>query len=623
LSRILVLNEEVANQIAAGEVVERPASVVKELVENALDAGATTIDVQIKQGGLEQIIVSDNGSGMEPDDLPLAFLRHATSKLRQSQDLFGIKTLGFRGEALPSIASVAKVQVITRQADAAAGWQLTVNGGEVGELSACGAPVGTTVVVNELFYNTPARKSFMKSPPAEAGRIRELMTKMALAAPQVALRLRQDDRIVLETTGNNVLRDVILAIYGRETCEQLIAVDGSSSPVQIAGLIGRPELTRNNRRDQVFILNGRLVQCRSLSAVLGEAYRSLLPRGRYPVAFLHLTLPPESVDVNVHPAKIEVRLRDERQVAAVLHRVLRQALSSSGQEQAAATARMGRMSSGFGVQESLAQPMDEPIGSVDPALRPDIAAEEQTPLVPVSLQQVKQQLLGVESDWSCPYSSATGPMASEQPPGHVSQQDRQVSPPQSVSNHAYRLLGQALNSYLAVEREDGFWLVDQHAAHERIIYEQLSRAEGSWQTVQQLLVPYSLQAAPQEAAVLEQSEQELRDLGFDLQHFGGNTWLLRSLPQIYRGRFSPDQFRNLISDLADDWRTMKTLERREQLLIRLSCQGAIKAGQRMHNSEMIELLDQLWQTALPFTCPHGRPTAIRFSREQLFRMFHP
>ncbi len=619
MTKILVLNEEVANQIAAGEVVERPASVVKELVENALDAGATAIDVEIKQGGLEQIIVSDNGRGMEPDDLPVAFLRHATSKLRHSHDLFGIKTLGFRGEALPSIASVSKVQLITRQATASAGWRLTVNGGDVGKPSACGAPAGTTVIVDDLFYNTPARKSFMKSPPAEAGRIRELVARMSLAAPQVAFRLRQDGRTLLETTGNNLLRDTILAIYGRETAEQLIEVQGGATLVQIAGLIGRPELTRNNRRDQVFILNGRLVQCRSLSAVLGEAYRSLLPRGRYPVAFLHLTVPPETLDVNVHPAKIEVRLREERQVAAILHRVLTQTLSQSGQEQAAASARFGNATSGFSVKES-------PSGSADKAddgwTITSLAAQE-TPSVPINLQQIKQELLGVEPSWpaasSVPSRQRASGVSQSAP---VSQEDSGQPPAASVSRQPYRLLGQVLGSYLAVERSDAFLLVDQHAAHERIIYEQLSREDG-WQSVQQLLVPYSLQVGPLEAAVLEQSEEALAALGFDLQHFGGNTWLLRSLPQVYRGRFNPDQFRNLISDLADDWRSMKLLEHREQLLIRLACQGAIKAGQRMQHAEMVELLDQLWQTELPFTCPHGRPTAIRFSGEQLYQMFHP
>lgn len=620
MARISILAEDVANQIAAGEVVERPASVVKELVENSLDAGATRIDVEIYQGGLEQIVVSDNGCGLELEDLQLAFMRHATSKLRRSEDLFGIKTLGFRGEALPSIASVAKIQVTTREQSAPTGWRLAVQAGEQGTPEQCGAPVGTTIRVDSLFYNTPARRQFMKSATAESGRIRELIAHMALAAPQVAWRLRQDDRIVLETVGNNVLQDAILAIYGREVVEQVFAVEGGALPVRVSGLISRPELTRNNRRDQVFILNNRLVQCRSLSVVLSEAYRSLLPTGRHALAFLHLELPPETVDVNVHPAKTEIRLREERQVAAILHRVLRQALEMTGQAQAAATLPVERLSTAAGIRETSETPVN--LWQSRQIDNRPTDGEPEGQRVPISLQQVKQQLLGGAYSSSPPTAEAGTRQAERQSAEADWEQNQTELANEQAAPTAYRLLGQVQSSYLAVEREDGFWLVDQHAAHERVIYEQLSGQEqvGS---VQQLLLPYTLQLAPREAATLEENAPVLSALGFDLQHLGRHTWLLRSLPDVYRGRFRADRFADLVSELADDFRGTKQLDRRERALISLACQGAIKAGQRLHQAEMVELLDQLWQTKLPFTCPHGRPTAIRFSPEQLFRLFHP
>lgn len=610
MGRIQLLSDDVANQIAAGEVVERPASVVKELVENSLDAGATRVDIAISDGGLSRISISDDGCGLAEDDLCLAFSRHATSKLQRAEQLFEIRTLGFRGEALPSIASVARVQVLTREQSSPSGWQLSVAGGELGQVVACGAPVGTTITVADLFYNTPARRQFMKSAPSESGRIRELVARMALAAPQVAFRLEQDERIVLETIGNNSLDDAILALYGRDVLSQLIPVSGGAAGISISGLISRPELTRNNRRDQVMILNGRLVQCRSLAMVLAEAYRSLLPGGRHPLAFLRIDLPPETVDVNVHPQKTEVRLREERQVAGILHRVLRQALELAGGQQPAVSANLGLRS----------------VTAAGPAVggtMPTGSTVRETPEVPISLQQVKQQLyLGqswsgrtpgqphlTERETACAALLPEGPLAVGEPP-----------PPEP---QAYRLLGQVRQSYIAIERGDGFWLVDQHAAHERIIYQQLT-ATGRQLAVQQLLVPYTLQLAPREAATLESSLPELAALGFDLEPFGGQTWLLRSLPDVYRGGFRADLFGDLVSELADGWGSNQRPEQlRERWLINLSCRAAIKAGQRLHPAEMVELLDQLWRTNLPFTCPHGRPTAISFDNEQLFRMFHP
>lgn len=598
MAQIQVLPETIANQIAAGEVVERPASIVKELVENALDGGATRIDIEIENGGLDYIAVSDNGCGMSPEDAELAFQRHATSKLRTASDLFCITSLGFRGEALPSIASVAEVELITRQPTSNMGYKISLRGGQQLASSPWGAPPGTQVTVMELFYNTPARHKFLRSPVAEAGRLRDLVARLALAAPDVAFRLIQDGRIVLETPGNAKLSDAILAIHGREVVEQMIPVERQTAELTITGLISRPEITRNNRRDQVFIINGRLVQCRSLSVVLQEAYRSLLPSGRHPLAFLELSLPHNMVDVNVHPAKIEVRLSEERQIAAIVLRTLRDALQQEATMAAAAAARWSGSSTApiadtaFKRAEVRFVPRANEPG---PALAP-----QREPEVPISFYQHKQVPVATIAE-----------AVSEV----IEHETKLVSQP-------YKILGQALSSYIVIEREAGLWVVDQHAAHERIIYEQLI-AQPRGRIVNQLLVPYTFTVNGREAIVLERAQAELAGIGFEVEHFGGNTWALRSLPDVYKGRFKPDEFFDLLADWSDGWDGLKADEKRERVLIRVACAGAIKAGQRLHTAEMVELLDQLWHCDLPFTCPHGRPTALQFSGDQLFRLFHP
>lgn len=596
MGKIKVLPETVANQIAAGEVIERPASIVKELVENSIDAGATRIDVEIEAGGLQYIAVSDNGQGMSSDDAELAWQRHATSKLSTTDDLFCITSLGFRGEALPSIASVAEVELITRRPDSDQGHKINLRGGQQLHSTPWGAPPGTQVKVRDLFYNTPARQKFMKSPAAEAGRVRELVAKLALTAPAIAFRLSQDGRIVLETPGNAKLEDAVLAIYGPDTAKQMIAVARQTAELSITGLISRPELTRNNRRDQVFIINGRLVQCRILSVVLQEAYRSLLPGGRHALAFLELRLPHHAVDVNVHPAKIEVRLSEERQIAAIVLRTLRDALQQEAQVTAAAT-RWPGMGAVTG-SEPGRDPEPQTTAAELPLPRAEFSAPRE-PQVPISFYQHRQSF----------QSRIAEPRVEEQV---MTQETRQ----------SYRILGQVLNSYIVIERDNSLLIIDQHAAHERIIYEQLNR-QSQQQVVSQLLVPYTFSVSGREAAVLESAQVELAASGFDVESFGGNTWALRSLPDIYGVRFKPEEFVDLLADWADGWAGLKGEEKRERVHIRLACAGAIKAGTRMHTAEMIELLDRLWQCELPFTCPHGRPTALQFDGSKLFNLFHP
>lgn len=591
MARIHILSDDIANQIAAGEVVERPASVVKELVENAIDAGASRIDIDIREGGTKEITISDNGCGMSTEDACLAFERHATSKLQSTFDLFSISTLGFRGEALPSIASVARVTLISREQTADIGSKLMIDGGQRKPVVPWGTPTGTHISVADLFYNTPARRKFLSSPQAEAARVREVVARLALAVPQVAFRLTQDDRIVLETPGNNSLIDTILVIYGRDVASQLLKVQNSSSGVNVCGYISRPELTRHNRRDQIIILNGRVVQCRALSFVLEEAYRSLLPGKRHPLAFLAINLPSESVDVNVHPAKTEIRLREERQVSSIVLRILRTALQLEAEQVPVAAAKQAAPS--WDIQSRVVQ---ERVQTWIPTVKePPLPVTMYRSQEPTARTPIVESYCGLEAPLPTPEAKQAVP---------------------------YRLIGQVLNSYILVERDGGLLMVDQHASHERVIYEQLVAREEQRMT-QSLLVPLSLELAPREAALMDVLQAELAGLGFEVSHFGGNSWLLRSLPDIYRGHFRPEDFADLLADMTNGLSQLKPDELRERLLVRLACKTAIKAGQRLHNAEMIELLDRLWQCRLPYTCPHGRPTALSYSSDQLFRMFHP
>lgn len=602
MAQVQVLPEAIANQIAAGEVVERPASIVKELAENALDADATGIDIEIENGGLDKVVISDDGSGMSKEDAELAFLRHATSKLKTASDLFCIESLGFRGEAIPSIAAVAQVELTTRQPASDVGYKIIVRGGQKLNSSPWGTPPGTQIMVTDLFYNTPARHKFLKSPVAEAGRVRDLVAKLALTAPGVAFRLTQDGRIVLETPGNAKLSDAVLAIYGREVTEKMISVERQTAELKVAGLISRPELTRNNRRDQVFFINGRLVQCRSLSVVLQEAYRSLLPNGRHPLAFLELSLPHNMVDVNVHPAKIEVRLSEERQIAAIVLRTLRDAL----QQAATTTAAAGVQWTGTSARQAIPHDYAQGFTSNELQAKNEVAATVpiQQPDVPISFYHHKEVWPTVSIAEPADVVTVTNAEA-------------------KGSTLPYKVLGQVLASYIVIERDSGLWIVDQHAAHERVIYERLTNQPTRGGVVTQLLVPYTLEVSGREAIVLENAQAELAAIGFEVEHFGGNTWALRSIPDVYRARFKPDEFFDLLADWGEGWSGLKPDEKRERVLIRLACAGAIKAGQRLHTAEMVGLLDQLWQSKLPFTCPHGRPTALEFSAEQLFRLFHP
>lgn len=572
---IRVLASEVASQIAAGEVIERPASVVKELLENALDAGASEVAVEIRGGGSRLIRVIDNGAGIPPGEVELAFQRHATSKIASAEDLSHITTLGFRGEALPSIAAVAKVTLLTRPADEELGLSMLVQGGRVVKKERRGSPVGTIVTVENLFYNTPARRKFLKAEATEAGHSSDLVTRYAMAYPAVRFTLLNEGRTAFRSPGSGSLYEVLVAAYGLELAKQLLEIrEQGEGEVRISGYMGGPSTHRSNARGITLLVNGRWVRDPLLSHALREAYHTLLPSGRYPLAVLRIDLPPEEVDVNVHPAKAEVRFRSSGLIFEAIQRAARRTLSESAP---------------IPVLTRPAVPSTGPrIGRWIPAApRPEPGA------APRPQRELPAEAIAAEP---------AGEVGPKVPP--------------------LRVLGQLGLTYVIAEGPDGMYLIDQHAAHERVLYERLlgERAVRGINS-QSLLEPIPIELTPAQATTLEENPQALAAWGFDLEPFGGRQYLLRSMPAIL-GRVDPARaLREILDDAAREGPGVAGSGWEARFVIGLACHSAVRAGEALSESEMRELIRQLESTRSPRTCAHGRPTMIHLSQEQLEREF--
>ncbi len=566
---IRVLLPEVAARIAAGEVVERPASVVKELVENALDAGASRIAVEVKGGGLESIRVTDDGCGIAADDLELAFARHATSKLDDSPDLSRILTLGFRGEALPSIAAVAEVEMVSRPSGEEAAAYLRLRPEAPPEGGSRGAPVGTSVSVRRLFARQPARRKFLRSPGSEGNAVSGVVSHYALAYPEVRFSLSLDGRQGLNTSGSGELTDAVAAVYGANMAAAMLPVSSGEGPIVVQGLAAAPDVSRARGGYVSLFVNRRWVQSRRLTFAVEEAYQGLLMVGRHPVAVLDLRLPYEEVDVNVHPTKAEVRFRDESAIFAVLQRVVREALLA---ESPVPSASMG--------------------GRASPLA---LGGEASTlPLWRRARQRQEERL----------------------EPGVASGERAAATPSQALP--ALRVIGQFGGTYVVAEGPDGMYLIDQHAAHERVLYERFCRLRRDRAPeVQGLLEPVTVEVPPRQRALLAEEGGPLREHGFEIEPFGDGAYLLRSLP---RSLATADvgqtvlQFLELMLEEEEG-------DRRDRVAMSLACHGAVRAGKTLAVEEMRELVRQLEGSEAPNTCPHGRPTMIHMSGELLAREF--
>lgn len=580
MGKILLLDEITANQIAAGEVVERPAAAVKELVENALDAGAGRIDIYIEGGGLSLIRVVDDGSGIAPEDVPVSLQRHATSKIRNSDDLTRVLSLGFRGEALPSIASVSRFRMATRRPEDMAGTEIIVYGGKTVSVAETGCPSGTDVRVEELFFNTPARQKFMKSEGSEAARVTDTVERLALAWPGVSFSLTVNGKPQFITPGNGSLEDAAGQILGRQVMRQMLPLRWEGPLLTLRGYISRPSLCRANRNQQYFFVNRRPVRSPLLSDALQTAYHTYLPRNRFPVAVIALETDTSGVDVNVHPAKREVRFSQERDV-------YRQVLA--------------------GVKSAL--------GSVP------LTGEIRTFPVPAFRETAANlSLYDIPAGFGCAEPVSAPPTAvfetqTVMPAVHDLPKEKEVDRPFP----SMRLIGQYLATYILAQADNGdLYIVDQHAAHERVLYDIFRSDIASENLPVQETLPQVFELDSKTAAILSGALKNFEKLGLKFEIFGNNTFILRTVPLFFRHCLSYD---DLLEIIAAAEHTPEAVTMYDKVLQMMACKAAVKAGQSLDRTEMEKLLDNLAQTARPFTCPHGRPTALVFTEQSVAKNF--
>jgi DNA mismatch repair protein MutL len=593
---IRLLDPHTVNQIAAGEVVERPASVVKELVENAIDSGASRVEVDLVDSGRTLIRVSDDGCGMSIDDARMALQRHATSKISTSEDLLGVRTLGFRGEALPSIASVSRMTLSSATSDGLRS-VLHVEDSEIRIPEGKSGPKGTEIVVEDLFYNTPARLKFLKSNTTELGAIIETISRYAIGFPTVSFALSHNGQNILRTTGSGDLVDAISSVWGRDLARSLAEVDVMAAGLRITGFLSPPHVTKPTRSMQYVWVNGRPVRTRTLTAAIDQAYRDITPEKRYPVLALMIEADPAKVDVNVSPTKSEVKFQHEGAAFDALRVAVKTALMEHGM-----------------------MPSAEALGAVNEALaalRPPTNnwyANAQNPSFEANGGE-----RGVASfDAQRPFDTAVPmPFSGIEAP--------------NVSNERYpfgelieglRVLGQAMNTFIIAETARGIVIIDQHVAHERILYEYLCGLKGSSAIEKQsLLTPLTLELDRRSAILLNEKLDELRRIGFDLEPFGGESYLVRATPAAIRGKDPVKILRDLVDELVEVSVTRRLIPTREQIWITSACKMAVKSGDALSHAEMEKLIVDLASTENPYLCPHGRPITITLSRDELFRKF--
>ncbi len=599
---IRILPPEVASQIAAGEVVERPSSVVKELLENSIDAGARQITITTKGAGRQLIEVADDGSGILPEELPVAVARYATSKLSSAADLSHILTLGFRGEALASIGSVSILTITSRPEGGGVGARLRVEGGQLGEVQPVGAPAGTVVRVEDLFYNLPARMKFLKKESTERGLIDDLVTRYALAYPHVRFHLIQEGRPILQTSGNGNAREVLAALFGVDVARQMLEVMAEEESLHISGFITPISITRSNRREISYFVNGRPVQDPGLSTAVTQAYQNLLMVGRYPISILFLGMDPEAVDVNVHPAKAEVRFRERDRVFSGVQRAVRRALLAHTPVPGMDADAFPTPSWGF----------DASITEAGEAIaRPE----------PSRSREAFASFVESQMEASGPLAEDFGRHSTIPPEAPLGDAQTLASPALPArSMGLLRLIGQVAGTYLVAEGPDGLYLIDQHAAHERILFERFMKQRSQEVPSQSLMPAATVELSPASARLLAEQIPLLTQFGFQVESFGPATFLVRAIPAILADSDPRAALRVIVEDFEEDETPLQN-EIEARIIARVCKRAAVKAGHKLSPEEQRTLLDELEKCQSPRTCPHGRPTMIHISVDLLERQF--
>ena len=603
MSRIHLLPEEVASQVAAGEVIERPASVVKELVENSLDAQATRIEVAIKRGGSSQIVVVDDGTGMDRDDALLCLERNATSKIRSGDDLANILTLGFRGEALPSIASVSRFRLATRERDALAGTEVIVNGGRIETVRDGGEAPGTQIEVRSLFYNLPARRKFLRSENTEASHVEHHLQLQAIGHPGTGFVYLRDERLVFQLAPAKHLHDRIRDLCGAQLAEQLVALpELDFDGLRLSGFVGRPGVSRSTRAQQYVFVNGRAVENNTVNFGLREGYHTALMKGQHPVTFLFVDMDPAAVDVNVHPAKREVRFRDPGKIREAIVESVRKALESTR----------------TGWSQTFAPPVQSKEPETESARKETAAPAAKAPAIPETPALIEpREQVTLRHDWS------TLPLqpAAKTPEPSPAIPERSPAAPNSPQRD-FKILGVLGKLYVLMENADGLVLVDQHAAHERILFEQLrERMERQDVPAQRLLMPLTIAVGPHDADWISRNADTLHKMGIGIEPFGSGTFKIDTLPQFLRGGDPLQLIRDIIEELRETSKTTSKLRLGEDVIAKTVCRAAVKANDYLREPELVRLIQDLLACELPYCCPHGRPTMIQMSYGELEKKF--
>lgn len=589
MSFVHVLDDNTINKIAAGEVVERPASVIKELVENAIDAKADRIEVEIMAGGTSFMRVSDNGIGMSREDAEKAILRHATSKIVQVDDLQAIATLGFRGEALPSIASVSRFNLQTRQAGAELGTEIKITGGKTTEIGVAGCNLGTTIRVEDLFFNTPARKKFLKTNNTESGRINEFIIKLAISHPEIAFKLINNNKSSLATPGRGDLKETLQSLYGASVGQSLLPLEFEDEDIKLWGFVSKPSAIRSSRSWQTFIVNGRIIASRAIAKAIDNAYHALIPKSGYPLIALNIEVPQHTIDVNVHPQKTEMKFEDESRIFKAVYKAVLDAVRPTGQ---------------VGQLGQLAAQVDHVQQHVEKGLQELNFGQ---PVMNFPLREEKPAMT---------WQEGTTALA----------QDKSVKSVQSVVDEEEKLptagmipIGQVDDTYIIAQDGDSLYIVDQHAAHERVLFDRFS-AQAEHIPSQQLLVHLILDFSTHESQIIEENLELLAGLGFGLEPSGPNQFRLMEVPADVPSSQAEEFIREVLASMEELHRPTAA-ELRQAVLATTACKAAIKAGFKLNYRQMEILLQELNDTAMPYTCPHGRPTIIKFSSDELAKMF--
>lgn len=646
--QIHILDSETIDKIAAGEVVERPASVVKELVENAIDAGATAITVEAKDGGIEFVRVTDNGTGIDRDQLRTAFLRHATSKIGDAEDLTRISSLGFRGEALSSIAAVSKVEVITKRSESLTGTRILLEGAVEKSFEEIGAPDGTTFLMRNLFYNTPVRRKFLKQPATEGSYITDLMEHLALSRPDISFKFVLGNQTRFHTSGNGDLREVIYRIYGREIASSLVPIQVTQNGIRIEGYLGKPVLIRSNRNFEIYYINGRFIRSNVIAKAIEEGYKEYLMQHKFPFCVLHITMDSENVDVNVHPTKMDVRFSDTIGFCNLLSDSIRDTLKQKemipnavlddGNENQRENHLLQQTEQKKTVPEPFEQKRDLQYKIMEAqkyeAERPNVHDFRQNPVWSRIFEETEKVIPdNVEADEDAFFVEAVEEKkipekteTKEQQNHKDVQKDVQLNLFEekmlSVKNRSrYRIIGQVFDTYWLVQFEDKLFLIDQHAAHEKVKYERLMQQYREKNVTSQTLMPSIIVSlSGQEESILREHENIFSELGFEIEAFGGNEYALRSVPVELYGCNEKEMFLEVLDELSDGM-NKGSFRVVEEKIASMSCKAAVKGNNRLSTAEAEQLIDELLTLENPYNCPHGRPTIISMTKQELEKKF--